>query len=91
MSKYSNKSSSDSLFVISLDFELFWGVRDKRTIDEYGKNILGVRKAIPCILECMIENDIHATWATVGFLFFDSKDELVEFLPEKNPPAACQT
>jgi hypothetical protein len=30
-------------FVISLDFELFWGVRDKRTISGYGPNILGVR------------------------------------------------
>jgi hypothetical protein len=28
--------------VISLDFELLWGVRDKRTIADYGPNILGV-------------------------------------------------
>ena len=26
-------------FVISLDFELFWGVRDSRTISSYGSNI----------------------------------------------------
>ena len=32
--------------VISLDFELLWGVRDKRTIADYGPNILGVRKAV---------------------------------------------
>src|SRR5450631_2733915 len=32
-------------FVISLDFELMWGVRDKRTIADYGRNILGVRRA----------------------------------------------
>jgi hypothetical protein len=25
-------------FVISLDFELRWGVRDKRTIADYGRN-----------------------------------------------------
>lgn len=31
-------------FVISLDFELMWGVRDKRTIADYGRNILGVRR-----------------------------------------------
>jgi hypothetical protein len=33
-------------FVISLDFELLWRVRDKRTIADYGANILGVRRAI---------------------------------------------
>ena len=31
-------------FVISLDFELFWGVRDKRTIEAYGKSIRNVKK-----------------------------------------------
>jgi len=36
-------------FVISLDFELLWGVRDKRTVADYGANILGVRRVIPAI------------------------------------------
>ena len=38
-------------FTISLDFELFWGVHDVFTKDEYGNNILGARKAIPKILK----------------------------------------
>jgi len=38
-------------FVISLDFELLWGVRDKRTIADYGANIRGVRDAVPALLD----------------------------------------
>ena len=30
---------NSGVFTISLDFELFWGVRDNRTIDSYKKNL----------------------------------------------------
>jgi len=33
-------------FVISLDFELMWGVRDNKTIADYGANILGVGQTV---------------------------------------------
>ena len=72
-------------FVISLDFELLWGVRDHADKESYGANILGARDAIPRLLELFGENDIHATWATVGFLFCKDKDELVDCLPEVQP------
>ncbi|HEY1936505.1 MAG TPA: polysaccharide deacetylase family protein [Candidatus Angelobacter sp.] len=72
-------------FVISLDFELLWGVRDHRTIEDYGQNILGARKAIPVILELFKKYGIHATWATVGFLFFDEKKDLLSGCPELRP------
>ena len=42
-------------FVISLDFELFWGVRDSKSLADYGANILGVRQAIPAMLELFCE------------------------------------
>ena len=38
-------------FVISLDFELMWGVRDRRGIADYGANILGARRAVPRLLD----------------------------------------
>jgi hypothetical protein len=57
--------------IISLDFELFWGVRDKRTIGNYGRNILGVREALPAMLALFRDYGIRATWATVGLLLFD--------------------
>ncbi len=72
-------------FVISLDFELLWGMRDKRTIETYGKNILGVREAIPAMLKLFQQYGVKATWATVGFVLFDNRKELLEYLPEKHP------
>jgi len=72
-------------FVISLDFELHWGVRDHRSVDQYRENLLGVRQAVPAILELFERYGIHATWATVGFLFFASLDELKTSLPDELP------
>lgn len=72
-------------FVISLDFELLWGMRDKRTIDGYGKNLLGVRVAIPRMLEAFEAHGVKATFATVGLLFFDTKQELLASLPSVQP------
>src|SRR5262249_53898291 len=72
-------------FVVSLDFELLWGVRDHRTVKDYGQNILGARKAIPAILELFKQYDIHATWATVGLLFFAKKSDLLSGCPPLKP------
>lgn len=72
-------------FVISLDFELHWGVRDHRTVDGYRENLLGARQAIPAILALFRTFGIHATWATVGFLFFESRDDLKAALPGELP------
>ena len=72
---------SGPIFVISLDFELIWGVRDHATRESYGANVIGARQAIPRILGLFEEFGIHATWATVGFLFAESRDELMHFLP----------
>ena len=75
-------------FIISLDFELMWGVRDKKTIDSYGANIRGVRNVIPALLDLFTEYDVHATFATVGFLFARSKEELKDHIPDVLPDYA---
>jgi hypothetical protein len=72
-------------FVISLDFELHWGVRDHRRVDQYRANLLGVRQAVPAILELFERYGIHATWATVGFLFFKTLDDLKAGVPDELP------
>lgn len=72
-------------FVISLDFELFWGIRDKVTLDEYGENILGVWEVIPKLLDIFKKYDVQATFATVGAMFAMDKAELMKFLPIKKP------
>ena len=63
-------------FIISLDFELHWGVRDKRSIQEYKENLLGARIAIPKILDIFKKYDISATWGVVGFLFAHNQQKL---------------
>jgi peptidoglycan/xylan/chitin deacetylase (PgdA/CDA1 family) len=72
-------------FVISLDFELFWGVWDVASIDDYGTNILGVQKVIPTLLNIFKEYNVKATFATVGFLFAKNKEELLQYNPTKRP------
>jgi peptidoglycan/xylan/chitin deacetylase (PgdA/CDA1 family) len=72
--------------VISLDFELHWGVRDKRSIDgPYRENLLGARQVIPQILDLFEEFGVAATWATVGFLFATDRREREEFSPSLRP------
>lgn len=70
-----------SQFVISLDFELLWGLRDQANKATYGRNILGARAAIPHILDLFETASISATWATVGFLFCKDRDELMDVSP----------
>ena len=72
-------------FVISLDFELMWGVRDKKDKTNYGDNILGVHKVIPKLLETFRKFDIKATFSTVGLLFFETKQELLKSIPSIKP------
>lgn len=76
---------NNGIFIISLDFELYWGLRDKRTLIDYRENLLGVREAVEEILNIFNDYNIHATWATVGFLFFSNINELKKYYPAKLP------
>jgi len=77
--------SGNGKFIISLDFELMWGVRDKRTIETYGKNVEAVHRVIPRLLETFRRFDIKVTFAGVGLLFFENKKELLEYMPKILP------
>jgi peptidoglycan/xylan/chitin deacetylase (PgdA/CDA1 family) len=72
-------------FVLSLDFELFWGVWDVASIESYGANILGVKQVIPSLLKLFNQYNIKATFATVGFLFAADKKELEKYNPTEMP------
>ena len=85
MNQHPNSKKRKGGFVFSLDFELMWGVRDKRTIADYGANILGVRQAVPRMLDLFEKHEISATWATVGLLFFENKDAMIAGLPDIKP------
>ena len=72
-------------FMVSLDYELFWGMLDVCPLEQYQDNVLGGKKAIPQLLQLFEKYGIHATWATVGFLFADNYDELRQFFPDVRP------
>ncbi|WP_338733808.1 polysaccharide deacetylase family protein [Mangrovimonas cancribranchiae] len=72
-------------FVISLDFELYWGIFDVRSLNSYKKNIENVALVIPKLLKVSRQYNISLTFATVGFLFATSKDELIQLSPQITP------
>lgn len=74
----------EGTLIVSLDFELFWGMLDKCALEDYQDNVLGGRKAIPQLLQLFQKYGIHATWAAVGFLFAENYDELSVFFPEES-------
>lgn len=75
----------ESTLIVSLDFELFWGMQDGWELSEYEENILGGRAAIPQMLELFRRHGIHATWATVGYLFGRNEGELRRYFPTELP------
>lgn len=77
-------------FVITLDFELYWGVSDSRTVEAYRNNIEGAWDAIPRILKLFRQYDVHATWATVGMLMCRDHAQWCEIRPSILPGYARQ-
>ena len=72
--------------VISLDFELHWGVRDHKHMDgAYRANLEGERTVTPRLLDLFEAYDVAATWATVGFMFANTAAELEQFRPALLP------
>jgi peptidoglycan/xylan/chitin deacetylase (PgdA/CDA1 family) len=72
--------------VISLDFERHWGVRDKERVNgPYKANLEGESEAITKILKTFQEFEVAATWATVGFLFAESREQMENHSPTLKP------
>ncbi len=72
--------------VISLDFELHWGMRDHVTRNSPSYAELRPSREVGLELaDLFAERGIRATWATVGLLFGSARDELDPFLPERRP------
>lgn len=64
-------SEPGGIFTVSLDFELYWGMADIWDLDaRYCDILLRTRQeVIPRLLDLFEHYDVHATWATVGYLF----------------------
>lgn len=82
-----NNDRNTGILTISLDFEMFWGMRDLVSLDDqdFRQRLEGVYQAIPAILELFKQYKIHATWAVVGFLYFQDLQELQTNLPKQLP------
>lgn len=76
---------NDGHFVISLDFEMYWGLRDSCSFQSYQESNLGEREALPKMLLLFDKYSIKCTFATVGFLFAKNKDDLVKYIPSIQP------
>ncbi len=79
-----NKNKTGT-FVISLDYELLWGVWDVTTKEKYGNHILGVKEVIPGLLDLFAYYNFKATFAIVGILFAKNKEALQPHLPALTP------
>lgn len=55
--------------IISLDFELLWGIFDKVDPGQKEEYFRNTRKIIPQILQLFETYDVSCTWAIVGMLF----------------------
>lgn len=73
--------------VISIDFELRWGVLDivKDDFEKYKDNLLRVHDNVPWMLKVFEERGIAATWATVGAVGCDNWDEFDRIKPDIEP------
>ena len=69
--------------VVSLDFELRWGVADRLAGDfgGYRRNLEGVRDAVPALLELFSQRAMPATWATVGAVACENWEEYRALAP----------
>ncbi|MGI0107062.1 polysaccharide deacetylase family protein [Salinimicrobium sp. WS361] len=77
--------NNNGSFVISLDFELLWGVFDKVDWREKKEYFQNTRKVIPEILKLFEKYEISCTWAIVGMLFNESWDEWNQNIPATLP------
>lgn len=76
---------NNGALVISIDFEIHWGVSDRHTIQTY-PNLENDREVVHRCLQLFRQHNIHATWATVGMLFCETKEELFSYVDEPHRP-----
>ena len=72
-------------FVVSLDFELFWGLHDHSSLAECERWMAPTRQVVGRLLERFEAHAVHATWATVGMLFHESAADARRQRPVRLP------
>jgi len=81
-----NETTSPGALVISLDFELHWGIRDHadRTAAAYA-DLAPSRDVVTELSTRFEDRGVRATWATVGMLFASTRDEVEAARPTRRP------
>jgi hypothetical protein len=81
-----NMPDRPGALVISLDFELHWGVRDHVARgDALYQRLPEARRAVEDMVTLFGVRHMRATWATVGFLFASNRRELEAHAPSLRP------
>jgi peptidoglycan/xylan/chitin deacetylase (PgdA/CDA1 family) len=80
----SMSSTKKSAFVLSLDFELLWGVYDSRGA-EYYPSIERVFTVVPKLLDLFNKYEVACTWATVGAILLENVAAFENYKPSKLP------
>jgi peptidoglycan/xylan/chitin deacetylase (PgdA/CDA1 family) len=75
----------EGIFSISLDFELHWGVFDKKNREERKRCYENTLQVIPLMLDLFAQYGVHVTWATVGSLFATNREEWETLKPVLEP------
>ena len=72
-----------SNIIISLDFEMRWGVHHifGADHDAYRSEIENVQHIVPLTLKMLKERNLRATWATVGAILLESWEEYLSMVP----------
>ncbi len=72
--------------VISLDFELHWGMRDHTAVDPaVTRTLVASRSMVVTLAELFARREVRATWATVGLLFATTAAEARAMSPATRP------
>lgn len=80
----------EGIFTISLDFELHWGVFDKKDRQQRATCYRNTLQLIPRMLEQFAAADVHVTWATVGSLLARDQHEWELLKPAIEPSYSIQ-
>lgn len=85
MQKYNPIKNSGSL-VISLDYELLWGIIEKSDVQVYAEsNVKHVPDVIDRMLVLFEKYEVKVTFAIVGMLMCNNKKEILDNQPQIKP------
>ncbi|WP_031548007.1 polysaccharide deacetylase family protein [Salinicoccus luteus] len=73
-------------FIISLDFELYWGYLAITDYNKEFERFYQVRDLASKMIRVFDENEIKVSWSTVGFLMLDDSKRLNALIPHIDKP-----